>query len=278
MVRPLLVALLLTLVLVSPVLASQGRPTPTPPTPTAADTSRSLVTTPVAIPTRSSQVIPPSTPIPGPTDQPGLFATDAGPLARDPTGPFLRGDNDQLAVVGVYPDDSGNDVLVALRNNTRSDIRGAEITATLRDGGATVALGITTDIAPATIVPGGLAFALVTLEGADGRLSDANLPHIDVRETERNSQASEAQLRLVSATVTESDVLAALAVDSGAVSAFQMVVVCVRQAGFHYVLVSGWSSSVTLYEVRLEAGDTTTLRSNAPTDCGGRFIVAVASL
>ncbi len=277
MVRPFLVALLLALVLVSPVLASQGRPTPTPPTPTTADPSGSLGTTPVAIPTRSSRVVPPSTPIPGPTDQPGLYATDAGLLARDPTGPFLRGDNDQLAVVGVYPDDSGNDVLVALRNNAQVAIRGAEITATLRDGDATVALGITTDIAPATIVPGGLAFALVTLEGADGRLSDANLPHIDVRQTERNSQASDAQLRLVSATVTESDVLAALAVDSGAVSAFQMVVVCVRQAGSHYVLVGGWSSSVTLYEVRLETGDTTTLRSNAPTDCGGRFMVAVAS-
>ena len=277
MVRPFLVALLLALVLVSPVLASQGRPTPTPPTPTTADPSGSLGTTPVAIPTRSSRVVPPSTPIPGPTDQPGLYATDAGLLARDPTGPFLRGDNDQLAVVGVYPDDSGNDVLVALRNNTQAAIRGAEVTATLRDGDATVALGITTDIAPAAIVPGGLAFALVSLEGADGRLSDANLPQIDVRETERNSQASEAELRLVSATVTESDVLAALAVDSGAVSAFQMVVVCVRQAGSHYVLVSGWSSSVTLYEVQLEAGDTTTLRSNPPTDCGERYLVAVAS-
>lgn len=277
MARPLLLALLLALTLISPVFASQGRPTPIPPTPTATNGAGTPAMTPAAVQTRSSQVVPPSTPIPGPTNQPGLFATDAGLLARDPTGPFLRGDNDQLAVVGVYPDDSGNDVLVALRNNTRSDNNGTEVTATLRDGDATVALGITTDIAPATIVPGGLAFGLVTLEGADGRLSDANLPYIDVRETERNSQAVEAELRLVSATVTESDVLAALSVESGAVSAFQTVVVCVRQAGSHYVLVSGWSSSVTLFEVRLEAGDTTTLRSNAPTDCGGRYLVAVAS-
>ncbi len=277
MVRPLLLALLLMVVLVSPVLASQSGPTPSPPAPTATIGSGVPGTTPVAIPTRSSPVVRGSTPIPGPREQPGLFATDPGLLARDPTGPFLRGDNDQLAVVGVYPDDSGNDVLVALRNNTRSDIRGAEVTATLRDGDATVALGITTDIAPATIVPGGLAFGLVTLEGADGRLSDANLPYIDVRETERNSQAAEAELRLVSATVAESEVLAAIAVDSGAVAAFQMVVVCVRQAGSHYVLVSGWSSSVTLYEVLLETGDTTTLRSNPPTDCGDRYLVAVAS-
>ncbi len=277
MARPLLLALLLALTLISPVFASQGRPTPTPPTPTAIHGAGTPATTPAAVPTRSSQVVPPSTPVPGPTNQPGLFATDPGLLARDPTGPFLRGDNDQLAVVGIYPDDSGNDVLVALRNNTRSAIRGAEITATLRDGDATVGLGITTDIAPATIVPGGLAFALVTLEGADGRLSDANLPHIDVRQTERNGMASEAELRVVSATVAESEVLAAIAVDSGAIAAFQMVVVCVRQAGSHYVLVSGWSSSVTLYEVRLETGDTTTLRSNPPEDCGGRYIVAVAS-
>ncbi len=277
MTRSLALALLLALTLFSPSLASQNDPTPTPTTGTTADGTPDP--TPVAVPTRASRTVRPSTPIPGPTDQPGLFASDAGLLARDPTGPFLRGDDGVLAVVGVFPDDSGNDVLVALRNNTANEIRGAEVTATLADPetGASIALGITSDIAPATVVPGGLSFALVTLEGADGRVGPGNLPHIDVREAGRNGLVDEVELRLVSATVTESDVLAAVVIDSGAAVAFQMVVVCVRQAGSHEVLVDGWSSSVTLYEVQLTAGDTTTLRSNPPTGCGGRFIVTVAS-
>ncbi len=269
--RSLMLALLLALTLIAPVAARQSAPTPVP--------TGSPTTVEVPIPTRAARVDPPSTPIPGPTNQPGLFASDAELLARDPTGPFLRGDDDVLAVVGVFPDDSGNDVLVALRNNTASSIAGAELTATLRDPGsdAPIALGITSDIAPATIVPGGLSFALVTLEGADGRLGPDNLPHIDVQVAERNRQVDEVELRLVSATVTERDVLAAVVIDSGSAAAFQMVVVCVRQAGSHYVLVGGWSSSVTLYEVRLTTGDTTTLRSNPPTDCGDRYIVTVAS-
>ena len=281
MIRPLALALLLALTLLSPVLVAQGNqtPTPTPTAGTATDGSLAATPAPIPIPTRNPRPVRPSTPIPGPSDQPGLFASDAGLLARDPTGPFLRGDNGVLAVVGVYPDDSGNDVLVALRNNTANPIRGAEITATLADPGtgAPIALGITSDIAPASIVPGGLSFALVTLEGANGRLGPDALPHIDVREAERNSLAAAVDLRLVSATVTKSDVLASVAIDSGSATAFQTVVVCVRQAGSHYVLVGGWSSSVTLYEEQLEAGDTTTLRSNAPTDCGDRFIVTVAS-
>lgn len=279
MSRSLALALLLALGLFSPVLTSQGDSTPTPPPVPGTATDGTPVTTPIAIPSRNPRTIPPSTPEPGPTDQPGLFSSDASLLARDPTGPFLRGDDDVLAVVGVFPDDSGNDVLVALRNNTGNTIRGAEVTATLSDPetGAPIALGITSDIAPATIVPGGLSFALVTLEGADGRLGPDTLPHVEAREAERNSLAAEVDLRLASATVTESDVLAAVAIDSGSASALQMIVVCVRQAGSHYVLVDGWSSSVTLYEVQLEAGDTTTLQSSPPIDCGGRFIVTVAS-
>ena len=269
--RAVALVLLLSLGLAPVTLARQATPTPAPISSPAA--------TGVPIPTRPSSAVRPATPEPGPADQPGLFASDAALLARDRTGPFLRGDDDEIAVVGIYPDDSGNDVLVALRNTTGGDVSGAELTATLRDAdsGEPIALGITTDIAPAVIVPGGLAFALITLKGADGRVSAANLPHIDVREAEHPSQASEARLRLVSATVTDRDVVAAVAVDSGPVSAFQMVVVCVRQAGSHYVLVDGWTSSVTLYEVQLEAGDTTTLRTDAPTGCDGRFIVAVVS-
>ncbi len=271
--RALALVLLLALTLVAPALARQATPIPAP-TPIGPS-----ATTQVPVPTRAARPTRPSTPEPGPLDQPGLFASDARLLARDRTGPFLRGDDDQFAVVGTIPDDSGNDVLVALRNNTSNEIQGAELTATLRDPGtgAPIALGITSDIAPAMVVPGGLAFALITLEGANGRISERNLPHIDVRESTHNSQVSDADLRLVSATVTERDVLAAVAVDSGSVSAFQMVVVCVRQVASHALGVRGWTSSVTLYEVQLEAGDTTTLRTDPPTNCGGRFIVAVAS-
>lgn len=271
--RTLALVLLLALTLVSPALARQATPTP-PPAPIG-----SLATPEAPVPSRPIHPVRPSTPEPGPSDQPGLFASDARLLARDRTGPFLRGDDDQLAVVGTVPDDSGNDVLVALRNNTPNEIRGAELTATLRDPDtdAPIALGITSDIAPATVVPGGLAFALITLEGANGRISERNLPHIDVRESTHNNQVSDADLRLVSATITESDVLAAVAVDSGSVSAFQLVVVCVRQTASHALGVRGWTSSVALYEVQLEAGDTTTLRTDPPASCGGRFIVAVAS-
>ena len=271
--RAVALVLLLALTLAPTTLARQATPTPSP-APIGSPPAPA-----VAIPSRPSRPVRPSTPEPGPMDQPGLFASGVDLLARDPTGPFLRGDDDELAVVGVYPDDSGSDVLVALRNNTGGDIRGAELTATLPDpnGGEPIALGITSDIAPAVIVPGGLAFALITLEGANGDVRADNLPHIDVREAQRNGQASEAELRLVSATVTDRDVVAAVAVDAGSASAVQLTVVCVQQAGSHYVLVDGWTSSVTLYEVQLEPGDTETLRTDPPAGCGGRFIVAVAS-
>lgn len=266
----LALALLLALTLTVPAISRQITPIPAP---------TGSPTTDVPIPSRATRLVPPATPEPGPSDQPGLFASDPRLLARDRTGPFLRGDEGRLAVVGVYPDDSGNDVLVGLRNNTSGDVRGAEITATLHDAAtdAPIALGITSDIAPAIIAPGGLAFAMVTLDGAASRLSDDDLPHIDVRVADRNSQASPSGVRVVSATVSVSDVLAAVAIDSGSATAFQMTVVCVRQAGPHALAVSGWSSSVTLYEAQLRPGDTETLRASPPLHCGGRFIVAVAS-
>lgn len=131
------------------------------------------------------------------------------------------------------------------------------------------------------MVPGGLGFAIIQLEleVAAGTIDADNLPRIAVSESDGGGAPPVVELRLVSATVSQADTLAAVVLDSaesGFVSSVQTIAVCVRLAGPNHLAVSGWSGGETLFDAPLREGDSQTIRINPPLDCGDQFIVAVA--
>jgi hypothetical protein len=235
-------------------------------------------------------------------DQPGLFTTTPALRTRAATGPFARGNDGVVDVVGRIPDATGQAALVVLRNNTAGPVGAITVTATLPAGAIAGEVG---PVVPPVVPAGGLAFAAVTFPVGAGTITTGTLPFVLVSAQPADEPAPDAFPRALDIYRTVAGVTAVIrpaASDSGTGAPtgqttpaalpgrvgtpqvttptfrpVESVLVCFRQTGATSFAVTGWGVGSGTPVVRPGDPSAALLPIPGPGDCV-QAIVATASV
>ena len=183
--------------------------------------------------------------------------------------------NGPVGIVRVLATNDPMTWVAVVQNNTNVSVNAVELSASFSTNGTVTALGTTSDVLPVDVRSHGIGFAVVTLTGQ--ALAANQVPDVKVTRAETTKNSQRFGVRIVSAVVNDQATLVGFTnTESSYLPVRHLDVLALCLASDASFGLTSYAYATLGLDPQVEAGESTTVSTAPPKECGDQYIIAVA--